>query len=120
MERPETLAVLRDALDALVVMISPFAPHSAEELWERLGHQGGLVRATWPSFDAAVAKADEVVVPVQINGKLRSRVTAPAGATEDQLRELALADETVRAHIAGRTIRKVVVAKGPLVSVVVK
>ena len=84
-----------------------------------LGHQGGFARATWPSFDAAVAKADEVVVPVQINGKLRSRVTAPADATEDQLRELALADETVRAHVAGKTIRKVVVAKGPLVSVVV-
>ena len=119
-ERPQTLAAVREAVDALVIMVSPFAPHTAEELWERLGHQGGFVRAMWPSFDAAVAKADEVVVPVQINGKLRSRVTAPADATEDQLRELALADETVRAHIAGRTIRKVVVAKGPLVSVVVQ
>ena len=119
-ERPQTLAAVREALDALVIMISPFAPHTAEELWEMLGHQGGFARATWPSFDPAVAKADEVVVPVQINGKLRSRVTAPADATEDQLRELALADETVRAHTAGKTIRKVVVAKGPLVSVVVQ
>ncbi|OFW11981.1 MAG: leucine--tRNA ligase, partial [Acidobacteria bacterium RIFCSPLOWO2_12_FULL_66_10] len=118
-ERPQTLAALREALDVLVIMLAPFAPHTAEELWEMLGHQGGFARATWPSFDAAVAKADEVVVPVQINGKLRSRVTAPADATEDQLRELALADETVRAHVAGKTIRKVVVAKGPLVSVVV-
>jgi leucyl-tRNA synthetase len=119
-ERPQTLAVVREAVDALVIMLSPFAPHTAEELWEMLGYQGGFVRATWPSFDAAVAKADEVVVPVQINGKLRSRVTAPADATEDQLRGLALADETVRAHIAGRTILKVFVAKGPLVSVVVQ
>jgi leucyl-tRNA synthetase len=66
-----------------------------------------------------VAKAAEVVVPVQINGKLRARITAPADATEDHLRELALADPAVRVHTDGKTIRKVVVAKGPLVSVVV-
>ena len=118
-ERPQTVAALREAIDALVVMISPFAPHTAEELWKMLGHAGGLAKATWPSFDPAVAKADAVVVPVQVNGKLRGRVTAPADATEDHLRELALADPAVRAHTDGKTIRKVVVAKGPLVSVVV-
>ena len=84
-----------------------------------LGHVDGLAKATWPSFDPAVAKADEVIVPVQVNGKIRARVTAPADASEDQLRELALAHETVRTHTLGKTIRKVVVAKGPLVSVVV-
>ena len=118
-ERPQTIAVLREAIDALVVMMSPFAPHTAEELWHMLGHVGGLAKATWPSFDPEVAKADEVVVPVQVNGKLRARVTAPADASDDQLRELALADATVRTYTAGKTIRKVVVAKGPLVSVVV-
>jgi leucyl-tRNA synthetase len=66
-----------------------------------------------------VAKAAEVVVPVQVNGKLRGRITAPAASSDDQLRELALADAAVRAHTDGKTIRKVVVAKGPLVSVVV-
>jgi leucyl-tRNA synthetase len=118
-ERPETLAVLREAIDALVIMISPFAPHMAEELWQMLGHTGGLAAAAWPSFDPAVAKADEVVVPVQVNGKLRGRVNAPADATEDQLRELALADPAVKTYTDGKTIRKVVVAKGPLVSIVV-
>jgi leucyl-tRNA synthetase len=118
-ERPQTLAVLREAIDALVVMISPFAPHTAEELWQMLGHPEGLAAATWPSFDPEVAKAEEVTVPVQVNGKLRARVTAPADASEDQLRELALAHEAVRTHTSGKTIRKVVVAKGPLVSVVV-
>ena len=118
-ERAQTIAALREAIDALVVMLSPFAPHTAEELWQMLGHVGGLAKATWPSFDPAVAKADEVVVPVQVNGKLRGRVTAPADATEDQLRELALADPAVRVYTDGKTIRKVVVAKGPLVSVVV-
>jgi leucyl-tRNA synthetase len=118
-ERPQTLAVLREAIDALTVMISPFAPHTAEELWQSLGHAGGLAEAGWPSFDAQVAKADEVVVPVQINGKVRARVTAPAGSSEDDLRALALADPVVQSHIVGKSVRKVVVAKGPLVSVVV-
>jgi leucyl-tRNA synthetase len=118
-ETSQTLAVVREALEALVVMVSPFAPHTAEELWSLLGHAEGLAKTAWPSFDAEVAKADEVVVPVQINGKVRARVTAPAGATNDQLRELALADPTVKAHTEGKTIRKVVVAKGPLVSIVV-
>src|SRR5438132_3545599 len=77
--RPQTIAVMREALDALVVMMSPFAPHTAEELWQMLGHAEGLTRTKWPTFDAAVAKADEVVVPVQINGKVRARLTVPAG-----------------------------------------
>jgi len=119
-ERPQTIAALREALDALVVMISPFAPHMAEELWQMLGHPETLSKATWPTFDAAVAKADEVVVPVQINGKVRARITAKADASEDELRELALADAAVKGHTIGKTIRKVVVAKGPLVSVVVQ
>ncbi len=119
-ERPQTIAVLREAIDALVVMISPFAPHMAEELWQMLGHPDGLVAVSWPSFDPAVAKADEVVVPVQVNGKVRARLTVRADASEDELRDLALADAVVRTHTAGKTIRKVVIAKGPLVSVVVQ
>jgi leucyl-tRNA synthetase len=119
-ERPQTLAVLREAIDALVAMLSPFAPHMAEELWQMLGHAAGLARAPWPSYDAEVAKAEEVIVPVQINGKIRARLTVRADLTEDELRDLALADGAVRNHTAGKTIRKVVVAKGPLVSVVVQ
>jgi leucyl-tRNA synthetase len=118
-ERSQTLAVLREAIDALVLMISPFAPHTAEELWHMLGHVDGIAKASWPSFDPEVAKADEVIVPVQVNGKLRARIKAPADAAEEQLRELALADPAIRTHTDGKTIRKVVIAKGPLVSVVV-
>jgi leucyl-tRNA synthetase len=119
-ERPQTRAVVGEAIDALVVMLSPFAPHTAEELWGMLGHTGGLTTAAWPAFDPDVAKADEVVVPVQINGKVRARLTVPAGSTDDELRALALADPTVMTHIAGKKIIKVVVAKGPLVSIVVQ
>jgi leucyl-tRNA synthetase len=118
-ERPQTIAVLREAIDALVAMISPFAPHTAEELWALLGHTTRLTEAEWPTYDPAVAKADEVTVPVQINGKVRARLTVPAGLSEDELRDRALADAAVMTHTAGKTIRKVVVAKGSLVSVVV-
>jgi leucyl-tRNA synthetase len=117
--RPSTAAVLKEALEALVLMLSPFAPHMVEELWERLGHEGGVVAAGWPSFDPDVAKAEEVVVPVQVNGKLRSRLTVPADATEEQLRNLALADPAVQAHTKDRRVAKVVIAKGKLVNVVV-
>ncbi len=119
-ERMQTIGALREALDALVLMLSPFVPHSAEEMWHMLGHPEGIAQASWPTFDAAIAKADEVTVPVQINGKIRARLTVPATTSDEQLRELALADGAVRHHTAGRTIRKVVVAKGPLVSVVVQ
>jgi leucyl-tRNA synthetase len=118
-ERPETIAALREAIDALVVMISPFAPHTAEELWQMLGHPDGLTAAPWPPFDPEVAKADEVVVPVQVNGKVRARLKVPAGLSEDELRERALADPAVKGHTNGKTIRKVFVAKGSLVSLVV-
>ncbi len=103
-ERPATLAVLKEALDALVLMLSPFAPHMAEELWEQLGHAGGVVSAGWPAFDEAVAKADAIVVPVQVNGKVRARLTVAADASEDQLRELALADAQV-IEVPGREDR---------------
>jgi len=121
-ERPATLAVLKEAVEALVLMLSPFAPHMSEELWEQLGHTGGVVAAGWPAFDEAVAKADEIVVPVQVNGKLRTRLTVPADSADDALRELALADPQVMKHLEGKTVRKIVVAGGQssrLVSIVV-
>jgi leucyl-tRNA synthetase len=99
-------------------MISPFAPHTAEELWEMTGHAGGLVKASWPAFDEAAARAEEIVVPVQVNGKLRSRLTVPADTPESELRERALSDPAVRQHLDGKTVRSVVVAKGKLINVV--
>jgi leucyl-tRNA synthetase len=119
-ERPQTIAVAAEAIEALVLMIAPFTPHMAEELWERLGHEGGLGRVPWPAFDADAARAEEVVVPVQINGKVRARLTVPAGLSNDDLSARALADPAVQGHTQGKTVRKVVVAKGPLVSVVVQ
>jgi leucyl-tRNA synthetase len=118
-ERIETIAAIKEAVEALVLMLSPFAPHTAEELWASLGHQQGLTAAPWPAFDPQVARADEIVVPVQVNGRLRSRLTVPADASEEQLREAALADPAVQGYTAGKTVRKVVIAGSRLVNVVV-
>ena len=112
--------MLKEAIEALVLMLSPFTPHMAEELWEQIGREGGIVFAPWPAFDPAVAKADEVVIPVQVNGKVRGRVTVPADSGEDEIREAALADPSVAAHVAGKSVVKVIVAKGKLVSIVIR
>jgi len=118
-ERVETIAVVKEAAEALVVMLAPFAPHITEEMWEMLGHAEGLTRQTWPVFEADAARAAEIVVPVQVNGKLRARLTVATDASEADLRELALGDPAVRHHTDGKTVRKVVVAKGKLVNIVV-
>jgi leucyl-tRNA synthetase len=120
MERIETIAVAKEAVEALVLMLSPFAPHMAEELWEMLDHAGGVVAAGWPPFDPEAARAQELVIPIQVNGKVRGRVTVPAEATEAEIEAAALADPQVQTHIAGKTLHKVIVAGGKLVSVVVK
>jgi leucyl-tRNA synthetase len=118
-ERPSTISVLKEAVEALVRMLSPYTPHMAEELWERLGHPDGIVGGGWPGYDEAVAKADQIVVPVQINGKVRARLTVPADIAEDDLKAAALADPQVQPHLAGKEIKKIVVARGRLVSIVV-
>jgi leucyl-tRNA synthetase len=84
-----------------------------------LGHKGGIVEAGWPVYDETVAKAQQIVVPVQINGKVRARLTVPADTSEGDLREIALSDPQVRPHIVGKDVKKVVVAGGKLVSIVV-
>jgi leucyl-tRNA synthetase len=118
-ERGETICVVRESVEALIRMLAPFAPHTGEELWAMLDHEAGLTEATWPAFNADVAKADEIVIPVQVNGKVRSRLTVPAEIADAELERLALADPAVQAHTAGKTVKKVVIAKGRLVSIVV-
>ncbi len=116
------LFAARELLEALVLMLAPFAPHFAEEMWEALGHEGGLLRgdARWPTFDEALARKDEVEIAVQVNGKLRGRVSVAATATEDETRDAALADERVRTWTEGKQIVKTVVVPGRLVNVVVR
>jgi leucyl-tRNA synthetase len=126
-------AIMRGAVPAsflvevqrnLVLLLAPFAPYLAHELWEMLGENGSLLRAPWPKYDAELAKEEEIEIPVQINGKLRSRVVVPADATEEFVIERALADEKVQSIIAGKQAGKQIVKKiyvpGRMVNLIVK
>ena len=103
----------------LVLLLAPFAPYLAHELWEMLGEKGNLLRTPWPTYDPALAKEEEIEIPVQVNGKLRSRVLVPADADESLVKERALSDEKVKAAIAGKTIVKTISVQGKLLNLVV-
>ena len=108
-----------EVAEPLVLMLAPLAPHVAEELWARLGHEESVVWSDFPQADTALLVDDEVELPVQVAGKVRSRIRVPAGADEAAVREAALADEKIQAAVAGRDIRRVVVVPDRLVNVVV-
>jgi leucyl-tRNA synthetase len=113
------LALLREAGETVTLLLSPVAPHMGEELWRVvLGHEGSVHRAQWPDFDPSAVVMDEVEIPVQVNGKVRDRLTVPVDIDEESLKAAALALPNVAAHIAGLTVRKVVVVPGKLVSIV--
>ncbi len=113
-------ALLAEVQRSLVLLLAPFAPYLAHEMWEMLGEKGGLLKTPWPKYDAELAKEEELEIPVQINGKLRSRIVVPADATEEAVLEGALADEKVRAAIAGKQIVKKIYVPGKLANIVVK
>jgi leucyl-tRNA synthetase len=114
------IALSADIQRNLVLLLAPFAPYLAAELWERLGETSNLLRQPWPKFNPAFAKEDEVEIPVQLNGKIRARITVPADADETHIREAALTDEKIRSSLEGKQILKVIVVRGKLVNVVVK
>jgi leucyl-tRNA synthetase len=104
----------------LVLLLAAFAPYLAHELWEMIGEKDTLLRAPWPKYDAELAKEEEIEIPVQINGKLRSKIVVSADATEEFVLERALADEKVKSAIAGKQIVKKIYVPGKMVNLVVK
>ncbi len=112
-------SVLRESLESLVILLSPFAPHIAEELWIQLGNQPSIINATWPKWDETALKTDEVLIVIQVNGKLRGQVHVPADSTDDDVQFAALANEKIQRHIAGKQVRKVIVVPKKLVNIVV-
>jgi leucyl-tRNA synthetase len=119
---PADVFVVREALESLVIMLSPFAPHIAEEMWEGLGHSPGLLaeNGRWPKADVELARREELEIPIQVNGKLRSRVIAAPEVSEDDLRAAALADDKIQALVSGKQLVKVIVVPKRLVNVVVR
>jgi leucyl-tRNA synthetase len=116
---PALLAARAEALSALARLIAPYAPHLAEECWMRIGGEGMAVNAPWPTFDPALAADDELVLPVQINGKRRGEIRAAPGTAEAEVEKIALADEAIRRHLDGVNVRKVIVVKDRIVNIVV-
>ena len=115
----QQLPVLRSAIDALTLLIAPFAPHFAEELFEVLGNTGGVANASWPQHDPDALVASEITVVVQVNGKVRCKLTLPVGTADKAIEAAALADPKVREFTQGKPLKKVIVVQGKLVNIVV-
>ncbi len=116
---PEDRAVVQEALEIAVLCLSPIIPHATHALWHGLGHEGAIVDEPWPTVDESALAQSTIDIVVQVNGKLRGRISVPADADEERIRAAALGDANVRKFIGGAAIRKVIVVPGKLVNVVV-
>jgi leucyl-tRNA synthetase len=110
---------LREAAEAVVLLLSPFTPHIAEDLWQQLGHGGSVIRQPWPSYDPTLTQEEDMTIVIQINGRVRSRLTAPASISEDDLRQAVLRHERIQEWLVGKTIQRVVIVPQKLVNIVV-
>jgi leucyl-tRNA synthetase len=114
----EDSQALKEAATNIVLLLSPFVPHIAEEMWAMLGNKDSILKAKWPSYDKSVIIEQVVTIPIQVNGKLRSRVEVPADIEQDELKALVLSDEKVRQHLAGKAVKDVIIIPKRLANVV--
>jgi leucyl-tRNA synthetase len=112
-------AVSKAYVEPLVIMLAPYAPHIAEELWSVLGNETSVFEARWPAYDERLASAGDVEIAVQVNGKLRSRLTVPRGMAEKDVLDRVLADEAVKKFVDGQKVKKVIYVQDRLVNLVV-
>jgi len=112
-------ACMSEAVEMLVLLLAPMTPHIADELWEELGKTGFTIDETWPSYDSEVAKADEVEIVIQINGKIREKLVIPADSDEEAMKLIVMENAKIKSEISGKTIRKMIIVKGKLVNIVV-
>jgi leucyl-tRNA synthetase len=118
--RQERVGLLREAVQTTLLLLGPVCPHITEALWAALGHAESLFRQSWPVADPDAMKRDEVQIVVQVDGRVRSRLTAGVTAQDAEIREMALADGRVRPWLSGRQVAKVVVVPGRLVNIVTR
>jgi leucyl-tRNA synthetase len=114
------LAVIRETIESIVLLLAPIVPHVAEELWTDIGKTDSLADAPWPSYDPAIAAEEEITIVIQINGKLRSRINVPAEEEAEKIKDLAMADEKIVKMVEGKQVVKVVYVPKKLVNIVVK
>jgi leucyl-tRNA synthetase len=119
-EEKQNKLLLQEAIEMLLILLAPFAPHLSEELWEAVGHKESVHLQSWPKYDEEALKTEEIEIVLQINGKVRERLVVPAGLSREALEKLALNTEKVQTAAAGKQIKKVIVVPGKLVNVVVK
>jgi leucyl-tRNA synthetase len=109
----------KEVFSALVLLLSPIAPHFCEELWRSLGNKESILKAGWPEFDPKMLVEENITIVIQVNGKVRSKIEVPAGITDEELKELILADEKVKQWLGGKTPKNIVIVPKRLVSIVV-
>ena len=115
----EIAALMRFSLETVVLLLSPIVPHFAEELWEAMGHSESVLLAQWPSYREEALVKEELLIVIQVNGKLRGRFSVPADTDEDAIKQAALADERAQSFYSGKPVKKVIVVKNKLVNIVV-
>ncbi|MFN3396553.1 MAG: leucine--tRNA ligase [Thermodesulfovibrionales bacterium] len=115
----DDLRVLKCAIETTLLLLSPFSPHIAEELWEAIGHSPSILEERWPEWNEEIAKEEEIELVIQVNGRVRSKIMIPAGLGDERIKELSLGDPKIKAMVEGKRIRNVFVVKGKLVNIVI-
>jgi leucyl-tRNA synthetase len=113
-------AIIKEGIEAMIIMLAPFVPHVASELWEQLGHRERLDSIAWPCFSEAALAEEQLLIVVQVNGKVRGKITVPAAMSDDEIKAAALADSKVAAFIDGKKIQRVLYVPRRLVNIVVE
>jgi leucyl-tRNA synthetase len=110
--------VMRESLETLVVLLSPFVPHFAEELWEALGNRESIIKTRWPEYDPEGVLDEEILIVIQVNGRLRDRMTIPVSYGEEEVKGWALKSERIRKLVEGKEIKRVILVPRKLVNIV--
>jgi leucyl-tRNA synthetase len=113
-----SMRVTREAIETIALLLSPFAPHFAEEIWEALGFTDSIIKKSWPDYDPEAVKEEEILIVIQVNGKLRDRMTIPASYGEEEVKGWALKSEKIQKLTEGKEIKRVILVPRKLVNIV--
>ena len=115
----EDWAIFKFAIEKLLILLCPFSPHIAEELWEGIGNEPSILEQKWPDWDEEAAKEEKIELVIQINGKLRSKIMISPGVPDDEIKKMALNDQKIKEIVGAKVIKKVIVVRGKLVNIVI-